>query len=95
MSLIHDLVPCRQCRLTFASDLGLRRHELLDHTPAPDGAALTALLVTPPGESGETSAPTGAPPGTGAGPLLSGAACLVLALAAWLLLLALFIATRV
>lgn len=96
MSLVHDVVPCRQCRLVFASDLGLRRHEVLDHTPAHDGAALTALLVGPPDQH---PAPTsgledGVVEPAGVGQLLSGAACTALALAGWVVLLVLFVATR-
>ncbi len=95
MSLVHDLVPCGQCRLTFTSEFGLRHHELLDHTPARDGAALTALLVAPPDQSPEPARPGPQDPtGTRARRLLSGAACLALTLTGWLLLLALFVATR-
>ena len=40
-----DLHACTHCRLRFASRRALRRHESLDHRPAPDGARLTAQLL--------------------------------------------------
>jgi len=41
----QDVRACSQCRLTFGSRQSLRRHDALDHRPAPDGAWLTAQIV--------------------------------------------------
>lgn len=37
--------PCGQCRQTFGSTRALRHHVRLDHVPARDGLALTALAL--------------------------------------------------
>lgn len=37
--------PCGQCRQAFGSARALRRHVALDHQPARDGLALTALAL--------------------------------------------------
>ena len=55
---------CTQCRLTFPTGHGLRRHRALDHRPAPDGARLTALLVA--GQPSQPG-PRVPPPTQGAG----------------------------
>ena len=39
------VLACPACRQTFPSRQALRRHDALDHRPAPDGAELTARLV--------------------------------------------------
>lgn len=40
-----ELRACPACRLVHPSRSALRRHEALDHRPAPDGAHLVALIV--------------------------------------------------
>lgn len=47
MSLsVHPGVrACPHCRLTFPSPAALRRHDRLDHRPAPDGAWLTSRCL--------------------------------------------------
>ena len=46
------LLGCPACRLSFPSRSALRRHDALDHRPAPDGAWLTAQLVGAPPSGG-------------------------------------------
>ena len=38
---------CSHCRLRFSTTSALRRHDALDHRPAPDGALLTAQVLQP------------------------------------------------
>lgn len=41
----RHLHSCPDCRLAFDSRQALRRHDALDHRPAPDGVWLTAQLI--------------------------------------------------
>ena len=59
MSVTDDRLACSQCRLRFLAPDGLRRHEVLDHTAAPDGLALVARVLA---DLGSPDPPPDAPP---------------------------------